>query len=146
MTGQFVGVTGPYSATYDAADVTVTAAEVTGAALSIGDVSVDEPAFGTATATFTVTLSAARTGPVTVDYATSNGTAIAGQDYQAAAGGLTFAPGQTTQTIPVTVSGGNVQGLLPPSSWTSAMPPAPRSPTTKRRARSYANHRACPAR
>ena len=105
MTGQFVGVTGPYSATYDAADVTVTATEVTGAALSIGNV-VDEPAFGTATATFTVTLSAARTSPVTVDYATSNGTAIAGQDDQAAAGGVTFVLGQTTQTIPVTVIGG----------------------------------------
>jgi len=50
-------------------------------------------------ATFTVTLSAPSTLPVTVNYATANGTALAGSDYTAASGTITFAPGQTSQTI-----------------------------------------------
>ena len=38
---------------------------------------------------------------VTVAYATADGTAVAGEDYQAAEGTLTFAPGETQKTIPV---------------------------------------------
>jgi hypothetical protein len=53
--------------------------------------------------TFTVSLSAASTQPVTVQYATANGTAAAGSDYVAAAGTLTFAPGETRKTVVVTV-------------------------------------------
>jgi hypothetical protein len=41
--------------------------------------------------------------PVTVDYATSDGTALAGKDYDATTGTLTFAPGQTTQSVSVSV-------------------------------------------
>ena len=56
--------------------------------------------------TFTVTLSAASDAPVTVTYATADGTAtVAGGDYQAATGTLTFAPGQTSKTITVLVNG-----------------------------------------
>lgn len=51
--------------------------------------------------TFTVTLAAASDQAVTVNYATRDGTAVAGEDYQAAAGTLTFAPGETTKTITV---------------------------------------------
>lgn len=40
---------------------------------------------------------------VTVDYATSDGTALAGKDYEAATGTLTFAPGQTTKSVSVPV-------------------------------------------
>ena len=39
-----------------------------------------------------VTLSAASTGPVTVQYTTSDGTAVAGTDYTAQTGTVTFAP------------------------------------------------------
>ena len=53
--------------------------------------------------TFTVSLSAASTDVVTVDFATSDGTAVAGADYAAASGTLTFAPGETTRTITVTL-------------------------------------------
>jgi len=42
------------------------------------------------------------TAPVTVDYATSDATAVAGTDYTTAAGTLTFAPGQTSQSIHLT--------------------------------------------
>ncbi|MCX6049045.1 MAG: PKD domain-containing protein [Chloroflexi bacterium] len=49
------------------------------------------------TATITVTLNSASSLPITVTYATSNGDATAGSDYQAANGLLTFNPGQTSQ-------------------------------------------------
>jgi len=41
--------------------------------------------------------------PVTVNYATSNATAIAGSDYTASTGTITFNPGVTTQTIAVPI-------------------------------------------
>ena len=54
---------------------------------------------------FSVTLSTAADAPVTVDFATADDTASAGSDYQAVAGTLTFAPGETSKTIIVTVNG-----------------------------------------
>ena len=70
-------------------------------AISIRDASVTE---GTATATFTVTLSAAAGIPVTVNYATANRSATRSSDYTAKAGTLTFAPGETIQTISVAIN------------------------------------------
>ena len=52
---------------------------------------------------FAVTLSRAASGAVTVDYATSDGTARAGEDYAAASGTLTFAAGETAKTVAVAV-------------------------------------------
>ena len=54
-----------------------------------------------ATVDFTVTLNRAASGTVTVDYATADGTATAGEDYTAASGTLTFAAGVLTQTVAV---------------------------------------------
>ena len=45
---------------------------------------------------FTVTLSAPSTQPVTVQYATADGTATAGSDYQARNGTLTITPSTAT--------------------------------------------------
>ena len=73
--------------------------------LSINNVTVTEVDAGTNTATFTATLSAASGKTVTVDYATSDVTATTPADYTGATGTLTFAPGATTQTIPITVQG-----------------------------------------
>ncbi len=53
-------------------------------------------------APITVTLSNASVNTITVNYATSNGTATAGSDYTAASGTLTFNPGVTTQAFSVT--------------------------------------------
>lgn len=50
-----------------------------------------------------VTLSAASTSTVTVNYATVDGTAIAPSDYTAQTGTLTFAPGETSKTISITI-------------------------------------------
>ena len=50
---------------------------------------------------FAVTLSTASGREATVDYATSDGTATAGSDFDAMAGTLTFAPGETRLTVDV---------------------------------------------
>ena len=50
---------------------------------------------------FDVTLEGTANGKVTVDYATSDGTAVAGEDYTAVADRLTFAPGERKKTLVV---------------------------------------------
>ncbi len=72
--------------------------------LSIGDITVDEQDQDV-TRSFVVTLSEAAAQAVTVDYATSNGSATAGADYVAISGTLTFQPGEVTKTIPVAIRG-----------------------------------------
>ncbi len=54
---------------------------------------------------FTVSLDTASTQTVTVDYTTTNGTAISPGDYTAASGTLTFNPGVMLLTVPVSVTG-----------------------------------------
>lgn len=73
--------------------------------VSIANASVIEGNSGSSNMGFTVTLSKASTAPITVNYATANGTALAGQDYTAASGTITFAPGVVSQIINVGVSG-----------------------------------------
>lgn len=75
------------------------------ATLSIDDVTLDEGDTGVTTFTFTVTLDTAVDTAVSVDYSTTNDTAlVADNDYVASAGTLTFA-GQMgeTQTLSVSV-------------------------------------------
>ena len=73
--------------------------------LAISDVTVLEGNTGTTSVVFTVSLSAASDQPVTVNYATADGTATVGSDYMAATGTLTIPAGQTTGTITVLVNG-----------------------------------------
>jgi Calx-beta domain len=73
--------------------------------LTIGDASVVEGNAGTTTLSFPVTLSAASTQPVSVAYSTADGTAKAGSDYAQATGTVTFAPGEASKTIAVSVVG-----------------------------------------
>ena len=68
--------------------------------LSIGDVTVTEDS---GTATFTVRLNVPIDRPVTVDFTTVDGSAVADSDYTATEGMLTFAPGETEKTITVVV-------------------------------------------
>lgn len=74
-------------------------------ALSVGEVIVSEGDTGTTAAQFTVSLSAPASTIVSVAYATGNGTAVAGSDYIAGSGTLTFAPGETIGTVPINVLG-----------------------------------------
>ena len=55
------------------------------------------------TVTFTVALSGASGKTVTATYATGGGTATAESDYTSATGTLSFAPGETSKTVTVTV-------------------------------------------
>ncbi len=74
--------------------------------LSINDVTVTEGSGGAPVpATFTVSLlGGASPNPVSVHYATGNGTATAPADYQAASGDVTFAPGETSKPVTVLVN------------------------------------------
>ncbi|HEX8180914.1 MAG TPA: Calx-beta domain-containing protein [Pyrinomonadaceae bacterium] len=75
-------------------------------AISIDDVAQAEGDTGPTAFTFNVTLSGQSSVPVSVDYTTQDGTAtVADGDYQAASGTLTFAPGETSKPITVSVNG-----------------------------------------
>ena len=69
--------------------------------IAVQDAEVDEGP--NAALAFTVTLSRAASGTVTVDYATSDVTATAGDDYTATSGTLTFAVGETEKAVSVAV-------------------------------------------
>ena len=94
----------------DTNDVTLTITDDEGEpSLSIADASVAEGAASeSATMTFTVTLSRAATPSVTVDWATSDGTAQAGTDYTAGNGSLRFDADEYSKTFTVTVTGDDV--------------------------------------
>jgi len=64
------------------------------------------------TAAFTVTLNPASATSISVDFATADGTAVAGIDYAATSQTVTFSPGQVQQTVSVplfTSNGGTKQ-------------------------------------
>ena len=73
--------------------------------LSIAGASTAEGNSGLRDLAFTITLSAAQTVPVSVNWSTANGTATAGGDYTARSGEVAFAPGQTSRTVVVPVIG-----------------------------------------
>lgn len=73
--------------------------------LTLSDGEIQEGNSGTTALNFTVSLSEASSETVTVDYETLDDTAIAGADYTAASGTLTFNPGETSKTITVAVTG-----------------------------------------
>lgn len=64
---------------------------------------------GSARAIFTISLVAAATEEVRVDWTTKDGTAIAGRDYEANSGTVVFAPGETSKTVEVFVNGRTVE-------------------------------------
>jgi hypothetical protein len=109
-TGTAVGMDTIEASYVDSGGTTRTSNQVTKtwtllAGLSIDDVSVPEGDAGTTNAVFTVSLVSASATPVTVDFATADGTAAAPGDYVSASGTLTFAPGETTKTISISVNG-----------------------------------------
>lgn len=73
--------------------------------VSVADAYVVEGNSGTTLLTFVVVLNRPAPGTVTVQYATNGTTALPGSDYQAAAGTLTFAPGETSKAVTVVVYG-----------------------------------------
>ena len=68
------------------------------ASLAVSDATIIEGDTGTQNAVVAVRLSAPSTRTVTVDYRTADVTAVAGSDYVAVSGRLTFNPGVTSQS------------------------------------------------
>ncbi|WP_288075934.1 Calx-beta domain-containing protein [Pseudomonas sp.] len=64
---------------------------------------------GASRAIFTVSLTKAATEPVSVDWATRDGTAIAARDYVLNSGTVTFLPGELSRTFEVLVMGRTVE-------------------------------------
>jgi hypothetical protein len=62
-------------------------------------------------ATFNLTLNGVTTSTVTVDWTTTNGTALAGADYEAGSGTVTFPPGITSRVITVTITPDNIDEM-----------------------------------
>ncbi len=75
------------------------------ASISVTNATVSEGDAGTTPLQFVVTLSAASSQAVSVNYATASGTATSGQDFTSASGTLNFAPGETQMTVSVNVLG-----------------------------------------
>jgi hypothetical protein len=76
--------------------------------VSVTPISVTEGDSGKRAQTFTATLSAASGRPVTVDWNTVDNTAMAGYDYVASNGVLSFPAGSTTQTFTVGIIGDKI--------------------------------------
>ena len=77
-------------------------------ALLVSSLTVTEDAGSTPQAVFEVRLSEPSATPITLAYTTSDASALAGQDYTTTAGNLTFAPGETLQTVAVPLIGDTV--------------------------------------
>ena len=91
--------------------------------ITIAPASAPEGDTGSADMTFTVTLAKAVTEAVTVNYATSDGTAIAGQDYTAVSNGsVTIAAGNTTADFTVSMTGDETDELDETFNVTISMP------------------------
>jgi beta-glucanase (GH16 family) len=75
-----------------------------GARITVEDLAQPEGNGGSTTFAFRVTLDAAQTGPVAVQYTTQDGTARSGEDFTAVtAGTITFAAGETEKRININV-------------------------------------------
>ncbi len=67
----------------------------------------DQPGSAFGTAVFQINRNSTDlTTTVTVNFTTASSTAIAGQDYAATAGSVTFGPGETTKTVSVPIIAG----------------------------------------
>src|SRR5262249_24071058 len=75
------------------------------ARISLDDVATTEGDAGQTAFRFTVSLDTPESAPVTVDFATAEGSATAPGDYVPTSGTVTFAPGETAKTATVQVNG-----------------------------------------
>jgi Calx-beta domain/RTX calcium-binding nonapeptide repeat (4 copies) len=103
----FINLTGAVGATIsdNQGQATITNDEtVVTPAIRIQDTTIVEGLKGSPTqALIVLSLSTTSLLPITVNYATTNATAIAGTDYTASTGTITFNPGVTSQTIAISI-------------------------------------------
>ena len=99
------GLNAPAGVTLGTTSATGTIVNDDATSFSIAAASVTEGSGSNSTLSFTVSLSAPAKDPVSVQYTTVDGSALAPADYLAANGTVTFNGGQTTQTIAVSVIG-----------------------------------------
>jgi hypothetical protein len=86
-----------------AAPTVAKAPKIKGPVITVSNATVNETD-STAALTFTVRLSKAnRKNPTTVNFATADGTAVAGTDYTSTSGVVTFPPKSTVQTITIPI-------------------------------------------
>lgn len=104
--GQIAGVALDAQSRYHA--FLLTPAAVGTPVIDIADASITEGHTGTARLDLTIKLSTASSSAISVAYATANGVAVAGSDYEPASGSVTFEAGQTSKTISVLVTGDRV--------------------------------------
>ena len=78
---------------------------IQGSFLTVSDGVVVEGDSGQKMMAFTVSLIGSPSNVVTVNFATTNGTAQAGTDYAATNGSLSFAVGETSKTVYVPING-----------------------------------------
>src|SRR5690606_37729154 len=105
-------LSGPTNATIaDGTGITTITNDDPVPSLASAGVSLTEGNSGTKNFGFVVTLSAVSGQQVLVSYSTANATATAGSDYTATSGVLTFAPGETSKTINVAVTGDTLSEL-----------------------------------
>ena len=81
------------------------AAELDPVNVSINDAQETEGDSGLRSILFTVSLNEASARTITVNYATGGGTATADEDYVSKSGTVTFAPGETSKEVSVSVAG-----------------------------------------
>lgn len=73
--------------------------------IAINDVSLKEGNSGTSSEVFTVSLDGSAIDPITLDFATADGTATAPSDYGPTAGTLTFNAGESIKTVTILLVG-----------------------------------------
>ncbi|GAB3332649.1 hypothetical protein GCM10027429_12250 [Marivirga atlantica] len=73
--------------------------------ITINDVTQNEGIAGTTNFTFTISLSNPSSETIGVNYASADGSALAGVDYTSVSGSLSFTPGQTSKIVTVLVNG-----------------------------------------
>ena len=101
-----LGGTGLAASKFDITDVGIlTIKDDDASQISVSDQTLAE---ASTNMTFTVSLDKSGIAPITVDYATSDGTAKAGSDYTSVSGTITFASGETSKSVIVPICGDNI--------------------------------------
>jgi hypothetical protein len=109
MVRRVVTITATNSLSYTlAVSDTAPPAESSTPSVSASDAAVAQPLAGTTNAAVQVSLSASPSSPVTVNFSTQNGSAMAGTDYTATSGTLTFSPGETSKSVSIPVAAGTL--------------------------------------